>query len=162
MGTLIRSTDWSKTALGPVDEWPSSLLPMVGTEHPAILGRPCQENWPETWDVLGPFLQSVLDTGKAIAMENLPLPLERDGYLEETYFSFSFDPIRDDHGRVGGVFSTCRETTRQVLQERRLRMKYASLAESSLVRMSYDSILPGGRCFSSRLRAGRFESRYPW
>ena len=153
MGTLIRSTDWSKTALGPTDQWPSSVLtvvnlmlsssypislllgpelrqlyndayvPLLGTKkHPGILGRPIKDGWPEAWHVIGPYFQSVLDTGTAVGMEDLLVPMDRDGYMEETYFSFSFDPFRDDHRRVGGVFCACRDTTRQVLHERRLRV----------------------------------------
>src|SRR3954468_8910479 len=67
------------------------------------------------------MLASVIERGEATWSENIMLPLERKGFAEECYFTFSYSPIRDESGNVGGVFTAVTETTQQVLSERRLR-----------------------------------------
>ncbi|HVC81003.1 MAG TPA: ATP-binding protein [Chloroflexota bacterium] len=90
------------------------------TKHPGALGRRGQECWPEIWDIIGPMLQGVLDRGEATYSEDQLLLLDRNGYVEECYFTFSYSPIRDETGGVGGVFTAVTETTGHVLGERRL------------------------------------------
>jgi PAS fold len=151
MGALMRTTDWSQTALGPVADWPQSLRTsvglclacafpilvwwgpdlimlynddyraIIGRKHPRALGRPGRECWREIWHIIGPMLESVLRTGEATRAEDLPLLLETEGYPEERYFSFSFSPIRDEGGFVRGVFTPAKETTDKIIRERRLR-----------------------------------------
>jgi signal transduction histidine kinase/GAF domain-containing protein len=95
--------------------------PILGAnKHPQFLGRPGQECWGEIWDVIGPMLEGVRATGQATWSEDFPLMLERNGYLEETYFTFSYAPLREADGAVGGIFCACTETTARVLGERRL------------------------------------------
>ena len=100
------------------------------TKHPQAMGQRGQECWPEIWDIIGPMLLDVMTTGSATWSDNQMLPLERNGYSEECYFTFSYSPIRDETGGIGGVFTAVTETTRQVLSERRLRMLH-DLAEYS-------------------------------
>jgi len=96
--------------------------PVLGqSKHPAALGKPGREIWPEIWDIIGPQLQGVLDRGEASWSEDQMLLLDRNGYLEEAYFTYSYSPIRHADGTVGGVFSAVSETTERVLGERRLR-----------------------------------------
>lgn len=96
--------------------------PILGqTKHPQYLGRPGRECWAEIWEVVGPLLDSVRETGQSTWSEDLLLPMTRNGYVEETYFTFSYSPIRDESGGVGGIFCACRETTEKVVGERRLR-----------------------------------------
>lgn len=151
MGTLMRSIDWSATPLGAVEHWPQSLrtavsiclasyFPMLiwwgpelvklyndayrvilGAKHPRAMGLQGKECWPEIWHIIGPMLEGVLNEGKATWSENQLLLLERNGYPEECYFTFSYSPIRDESGGVGGVFTAVTETTSHVLGERRLR-----------------------------------------
>jgi PAS domain S-box-containing protein len=151
LGALMRTTDWSATFLGPVERWPQSLrtsvsiclnsrfaiilwwgpdltvvyndayAPFLGIKHPATLGRPGREVWPEIWDIVGPMLQGVVESGEATRSDDLLLLLERHGYPEECYFTFSYSPIRDESGRVAGVFTPVSETTEKVIGERRLR-----------------------------------------
>jgi len=153
MGELIRSMDWSKTPLGPMESWPQSLRsavsillpskaqivlfwgpdlialyndaysPVLGIKHPWALGRPARECWSEIWDdLLGPLFKNVIATGESFWAKDHQFLLERHGYIEETYFDVSYDPIRDESGRVGGIFCIVSETTGRVLSERRLGM----------------------------------------
>ncbi|MHB1935897.1 MAG: PAS domain-containing protein [Acidobacteriaceae bacterium] len=151
MGARVRELDWSKTPLGPIAQWPQSLKtsvstclnsrfpvliwwgpelvkiyndayrPLIGSKHPWALGSAGREVWPEIWNVIGPMLGQVMERGEATVSEDLLLLLERDGYGEECYFSFSYSPIRDESGRVGGVFTPVIETSERVIGERRLR-----------------------------------------
>jgi transcriptional regulator with GAF, ATPase, and Fis domain len=150
MGVRMRSVDWSKTVLGPVEQWPPSLracvrvmlgsgFPMlvswgpaytmlyndaygslIGTKHPAALGCSIREVLPETWDFLGPRFDKVMAEGQeASHLTGQMFTVFRNNYLEECYFSFSYSPIRDDHGNVGGVFTTVLELTERVIEDRR-------------------------------------------
>jgi signal transduction histidine kinase len=89
-------------------------------KHPAALGRPGAEVWAEIWDVIEPMLSQVMRLGEPTRSRDLLLHIDR-GYLEETYFSFSYSPIHGDDGRVGGVFCPVIETTDKVIGARRLR-----------------------------------------
>jgi len=151
MGRLMRAKDWSRTRLGPVELWPQSLKTsvstclnsrfpiliwwgpdlvmlyndayrqIIGSKHPQALGNPGQECWYEIWDTIGPMLEKVLGRGEATWSDDLLLLLHRHGYPEECYFTFSYSPIRDESGAVGGVFTPVAETTDKVIGERRLR-----------------------------------------
>ena len=152
MGAMMRALDWSKTPLGPVEHWPQSLRtavsmllesrfpmyiawgpeftqfyndgyrPILGsTKHPAALGLSTRETFREIWPLIGPMFEGVMQ-GTAVGFEDFLLPLERHGFAEECYFIFSYSPIRDETGTVGGVLVTVTETTERVLGERRLKM----------------------------------------
>jgi len=96
--------------------------PILGkSKQPGALGQRSQECWSEIWDVIGPMLDGVLSTGVATWSENQLLLLDRNGYLEEAYFTFSYSAIRDEAGEVGGVFCAVTETTEEVISARRLR-----------------------------------------
>jgi PAS domain S-box-containing protein len=96
-------------------------VPVLGpAKHPDALGRPAAKVWAEIWPVIGPMIAQVMEHGKATRSRDLELHLNRAGFPEETYFSFSYSPIYDEHGRVGGVFCPCIETTEKIVGERRL------------------------------------------
>ena len=96
--------------------------PIVGAKHPWALGNRYPEVWPEIWDSdIRPILEAVEATGEASWSDNILLVLQRHGFNEECYFLFSFAPIRNEAGAVGGVFTAITETTPQVVGERRLR-----------------------------------------
>ena len=90
-------------------------------KHPWALGRPAREMWSEIWDDIGPRIESVLETGVATWDEDLLLFLERSGYPEETYHTFSYSPVDDDSGGTAGMLCVVTENTRRVLADRRLR-----------------------------------------
>ena len=94
-------------------------LPLLGTKHPA-LAKPGETVWPEIWDVIGPMLGSVMSSGQATWSEDLLLPMNRHGYWEETYWTYSYSPLHDDAGVVRGVFTAVSDTTERVIGERRL------------------------------------------
>jgi PAS domain S-box-containing protein len=160
MGARIRSFDWSSTPLGPIGEWPSSLREAVslclrsrfqlaiywgpqlvllyndaerdvlGALHPHALGRPAAEVLADIWDVVGPMLHSVLATGDATWSEDQPLWINRHGFLEESFFTYSYSPIPDRDG-IGGVLLVTFETTQRVLAERGLRALRELAAETA-------------------------------
>ncbi len=147
----MRAMDWSTTPLGPVAGWPQSLRTAVSiclhsrfelfiwwgpefvmlyndayrqtlqSKHPWSLGKSGRIVWAEIWDVIGPMLENVLRTGEATWSDDLLLFLERHGYPEETYHTFSYSPILDEEGNVAGVFTAVTQTTEKVIGERRLR-----------------------------------------
>ncbi|MGZ4605089.1 MAG: SpoIIE family protein phosphatase [Blastococcus sp.] len=89
-------------------------------KHPWALGRPAREVWAEIWHDIGPRIQSVLDTGIATWDEDLLLFLERSGYPEETYHTFSYSPLGGEDGRTEGMLCVVAETTERVVGERRM------------------------------------------
>src|SRR5580765_5649547 len=163
MAGLMRTLDWSQTAVGPVSSWPQSLKTAVrivlasrfamfvwwgrelvnlyndsyrtllGAKHPAALGKPAREVWAEIWDQIGPRADAVLFRGESTYDEDLLLLPERHGYQEETYFTFSYSPLPDDEGNVGGLLCVVTEETQRVVGERRLKVLReigAAMAES--------------------------------
>jgi PAS domain S-box-containing protein len=169
MGKLIREMDWSKTPLGPIESWPDSLkasilltlnsrypmfvwwgreltnlyndayIPMLGARHPKALGQPAMRVWAEIWDVIGPQTEIVMREGRATWNESILLVVERYGYTEETYFTFSYSPAMGDDGKVGGVFCACTEDTRRILGERRLRTLRALAEQATQAKSAEDA-----------------------
>jgi signal transduction histidine kinase len=161
MGARIRQLDWSQTLLGPVATWPQSLrtavsimlgsrFPMMvhwGPElvhfyndgyatilqgkHPGALGQPAEPWWREMWPFLLDIFQPVL-AGETTYFENSLVLPNRQGFVEEAYFTFSHSPIYDEHGQVGGIFVTALETTSTVLQQRRLALLSHLMAQTAL------------------------------
>lgn len=149
MGALMRTIDWAKTPVGPVEAWPHSLRiavrilldcrlpmyiswgkeftqfyndayrPILGNKHPAAMGISAQETWPEIWSTIGPMWAEVWQ-GQSFGFDNFKLTIERFGYPEDCYFDFSYSPVPDDTGNVAGVLVTFTETTEKVLLQQRL------------------------------------------
>ncbi len=165
MAALMRKHDWAASAIGPVEAWPQSLrtavsiclasrfpiliwwgpelvklyndayVPMLGDKHPRALGAPGREVWPEIWEIIGPMLTGVIERGEATWSDDQMLPLQRKGFTEECYFTFSYSPIRDEDGAIGGIFTAVAETTERVIGERRL----ATLRDLAAQSMPADS-----------------------
>jgi signal transduction histidine kinase len=169
MGALMRSIDWAQTPVGPQETWPQSLRtalsillesrfpmyiawgpqfvqfyndgyrPILGSaKHPGAMGRGAGATFAESWHIIGPMFEGVRQ-GKAVGSEDWMLPLDRNGYLEECYFTFAYSPIRDESGGVGGVHVTVTETTGRVLGERRLRTLKDLAARAGPVRREHDA-----------------------
>ncbi len=149
MGALIRSTDWSERPPGRIDFWPQSLrlalrimldahnpsfvwwgkarinfyndaaIPLLGKRHPDALGEPAGQVWHAAGDPNGPS-NVIFDEGKAGRRDPSALMVERHGFAEEAYFTFSYSPIADDDGSDGGIFCLSTEDTERILNERRL------------------------------------------
>ncbi|WP_194713345.1 hybrid sensor histidine kinase/response regulator [Noviherbaspirillum soli] len=98
--------------------------PILGaTKHPQAFGRSARETWPEIWTTIGPMIEQVMSRGEAVRGEDMELTLERNGYPELCYFTFSYSPIRDLSGNIVGMFTAAVETTERVLSERRQRFQ---------------------------------------
>jgi signal transduction histidine kinase len=149
MGELIRSMDWTNTSLGAIESWPQSLRttvslclasnfpislawgpkhvqiyndgywPICGDKHPHSMGQDFTECWAAPWPVIEEAFTRAL-AGETSFIENQRMFLDRNGYLEETFFTFSFSPIRDETG-IAGLFHPVIETTSRMLSERRTR-----------------------------------------
>jgi hypothetical protein len=93
---------------------------ILGSEkHPEALGRPTKDVWPEIWDSIGPMFQAVMETQEPTFDHHGRLVIDRNGFLEETFFTWSYSALYDDDGSVGGVLDVVVETTEQVVAERR-------------------------------------------
>jgi len=103
----------------------------LGKKHPWALGRPSREVWAEIWDDIGPRIQKVLESGEATWDEALLLFLERSGFREETYHTFSYSPLAGDDGKVAGHLCVVSEETNRVIGERRLKTLRSLAAELS-------------------------------
>jgi signal transduction histidine kinase/CheY-like chemotaxis protein len=150
LGARMRAFDWSQTPLGSPEQWPQSLktvvrimldsryamwmlwgpeltffcndayLPTVGVKRDWVLGARSDRVWEEIWPDIGPRIEHVLRTGQATWDEGLLLFLERSGYVEETYHTFSYSPVSDDDGVVAGMLCVVTEVTERIISERRL------------------------------------------
>ena len=148
MGELIRSMDWSQTPLGPLSGWPQSLRtsvslclsstfpilvcwgpsdiqiyndayrPICGDLHPASMGAPFKVVWASALPVVGAAFERA-HQGQGAYIKDQQMFLDRSGYLEEANMTFSFSPIRDESGAVGGIFHPITETTAVVVGARR-------------------------------------------
>ena len=144
---LIALKDWSNTRLGAPLAWPgwlraivnlalNSKFPMfiavgeeheflyndayaeiLGGKHPQALGARFADVWSEIWDDIHPIVQQSMQ-GVASHWKNMPLVTDRKGHDEQTWFTFSYSPVRDGQGSIAGMYCVCVETTNEVLAER--------------------------------------------
>jgi hypothetical protein len=94
----------------------------LGKKHPWALGKQASEVWAEIWPDIGPRIEHVLATGEATWDEGLLLFLERSGFPEETYHTFSYSALHEDDGAIGGMFCVVTEETDRVIGERRMNL----------------------------------------
>ena len=144
MGELIRSLDWSDNPLGDPGSWPDALKQTVSmmlknnfpvlvcwgpdfiqlyndafrpingeSKHPQAMGGSARDTYTEIWDIIGPMFGEVMQD-KTHGFPNFMVPLNRNGYTENCYFDFSYSPIADLAGNIGGVLVICMETTEKV------------------------------------------------
>ena len=145
---MLLATDWAATPLGPMDGWPQALriavgiclnsrfpmfvwwgqhainiyndayVPMLGKRHPAAFARPAQETWSDIWDIVGEQRRLVMERGEPTWNERVLLVMERNGFPEDTWFTWSYSPIYEEDGSIGGLFCAVTEETGRVLAER--------------------------------------------
>ena len=166
----LNEVDWAATSLGPVDGWSLSLkavirtalssrqpmsfwwgkdllqfhndsyAPMLGNRVDHSIGRPFREVWPDVWDAVYPFIQMAL-SGKGTWQENMPLVMRRNGYDEQTYWTFSYSPLYDDDGRIAGLLNTVTETTQAVADRKALEEAYRDAQKHLVERAGYEDEL---------------------
>jgi PAS domain S-box-containing protein len=164
MGRLMREHDWEAACLGAPKGWPQSLKtvvrmmlssrfamwmawgsaltffcndayrPTLGVKQGWALGASSRDVWAEIWPDIGPRIDSVLKTGAATYDENLLLFLERSGFKEETYHTFSYSPLANDDGAIAGMLCVVTEDTERVIGERRLKLLRDLASALSLAR----------------------------
>jgi PAS domain S-box-containing protein len=162
MRLLIQSFDWSATELGPLEAWPQNLkcavdivtaspVPMAllwgprgimiyndryadiaGMRHPALLGQPVEQGWPEIAEFSREIMQIVLG-GKSISFKDRHFQLNRRGALDDVWFNLDYSPVRDEAGIPVGVLAVVVDTTQWVYAERAQReseSRFRTLADN--------------------------------
>ena len=149
MGRAVGAYEWDRTLLRDSESWPVELRAlvqlclttrfpilvtwgpellmiyndgyrdMIGGKHPAALGAPLAEVWAEIWDVIGPMVHRVMATGEPTWSELERLLIDRHGFVEETFFTFSYSPAFDGDGRAQSLVDVATEMTAQVVAQRR-------------------------------------------
>lgn len=147
---FARSVDWTSTALGPIDYWPSDLRQMcnlimasphpaamywgddlvaiyneayimlAGQKHPKLMGQNYRDAWPEIWNEVRGPFGSARQTGQATMKDDDMLFMKRSNYLEECYFSWSIIPMVGADGTVCGLYNPAFDMTRRKIAERRM------------------------------------------
>ncbi|QGQ19817.1 SpoIIE family protein phosphatase [Cellulomonas sp. JZ18] len=113
---------------------------ILGTrKHPSAMGAPLAQVWPEVWDDIAPLLREVLDHGRPTWVADQRLVMHRSGFDEETFFTYSYSPLRDAQGRVAGLLDIASDTTHLVVEQRRVRL----LAELSRTLQGAPSTVAG-------------------
>ncbi|MBT9370737.1 PAS domain-containing protein [Rhizobium sp. CSW-27] len=152
---IMHDIDWSRTPLGPMERWPVALKTAVGMvltsgfpatiawgpdltmiyndafrpilgRKPEAMGQPFGAVWSEVWAEMAPVARKAL-AGEATFVEDFPLTVQRNGYAEEAFFTFSYSPLRDDDGRIVGLLDTVIETTARVASQRQVRLMNSEL-----------------------------------
>ncbi|MCO8270471.1 SpoIIE family protein phosphatase [Actinoplanes sp. TRM 88003] len=132
----------------------------LGRKYPWALGRPANEVWAEIWDDIGPRIEGVLATGQATWDEGLLLFLERSGYREETYHTFSYSPLRDDEGALVGMLCVVSEDTERVIGQRRMATLRDLGSDPSVVRTEQQTLAFTGAQLGRNLRDLPFTLTY--
>ncbi|HEX3288502.1 MAG TPA: SpoIIE family protein phosphatase [Mycobacterium sp.] len=132
----------------------------LGRKYPWALGRPANEVWSEIWDDIGPRIDRVLSTEQSTWDVGLLLFLERSGYPEETYHTFSYSPLRDDEGQVVGMLCVVSEDTHQIIGERRMATLRDLGSDPSVIRSEEESLAFAHRQLGNNLRDLPFTLTY--
>jgi PAS domain S-box-containing protein len=179
MGELMRSYDWSQTSLGAVQNWSQSLKTAVrimltsrqamfvwwgedlinlyndayrailGGKHPEALGQPASQVWREIWDQVGPRAASAIVNNEGTYDEALLLIMERNGYPEETYYTFSYSPVPDVEGRTGGIICANTDDTQRIIGERQLALLKELASRTADARTFADACTLSASCLAT-------------
>jgi PAS domain S-box-containing protein len=181
MAALMRSYDWSQTSLGTPEQWSQSLKTAVrimltsrqpmfvwwgkdlinlyndpyrsvlGGKHPEVLGQPASCVWHEIWDQVGPRVESAILKNEGTYDEALLLIMERNGYPEETYYTFSYSPIPDDQGEIGGIICANTEDTQRIIGKRQLALLQELAARTADARSFDTACTLSAKCLETNL-----------
>jgi PAS domain S-box-containing protein len=190
MGSLMRALDWDATPLGPPEQWPQSLKTavrimltsrqpiwigwgseliylyndpyksIIGGKHPWALGKPTSTVWQEIWGDIGPMLATAMTGIEGTYVEEQLLIMERNGYPEETYYTFSYSPIPDDDGSAGGIICANTDDTKRVIGERQLSLLRQLAADASEARTWQEAVARSLRALSTNPRDVPFAMLY--
>ncbi len=179
MGARMRAFNWAVTPLGPAEQWPQSLKtavrimltsrqPMfvwwgeelinlyndaykaiVGGKHPEVLGQPASYVWREIWDQVSPRAESAMLKNEGTYDESLLLIMERNGYPEETYYTFSYSPVPGDQGGTGGIICANTDNTERIVGERQLALLKELAARAVDARTFDDACTLSARCLET-------------
>lgn len=159
MGKAVLQFDWSRTSIGPIDRWPQSLrsvvqmamqtrqaicifwgsdlnmiyndayAPILGEKEQDALGQPAEAIWSDVWSEIAPIVQEAL-SGRGTWGENMPLVMTRNGYEEQTYWSFSYSPLYAEDGTIGGMINITTDTSAAVLGKAELEQSVSQSKEA--------------------------------
>jgi PAS domain S-box-containing protein len=190
MGARMRAFDWTRTSLGAPAHWPKALKtcvrivltsrqPMfvwwgaeltnlyndayksiVGGKHPEALGQPAAVVWREIWPQIAPRVASSLSDNEGTYDEALLLIMERNGYPEETYYTFSYSPVPDDHGVATGIFCANTDHTQLVIGRRQLALLRELAATTAHSETAAGACMACARTLESELRDLPFSLLY--
>jgi signal transduction histidine kinase/DNA-binding response OmpR family regulator len=171
LGALMRGFDWTTTPLGLPDDWPQSLKTavrimltsrqpiwigwgseliylyndayktIIGGKHPQALGQPTRVVWKEIWADIEPLLAKAMKGDEGIYVEDQLLIMERNGYPEETYYTFSYSPIPADDGSAGGIICANTDDTQRVIGERQVTLLRELASRTADARTSSEACL---------------------
>ena len=148
MATLVRTHRWADTPLGPIETWSETLLcavnlvlgsqfptalfwgsqmiqiyndaylPILAEKHPQSLGQAASECWKEAWHIVSPQLEAALYRGESAYQENVLIPVNRCGTLQDAYWTYSSSPVYGPAGDVCGILAVCHDVTEEVVAKR--------------------------------------------
>ena len=182
LGALMAGLDWPATPLGPVERWPRALVTAVrivltsrqpmfvwwgdelinlyndayrsilGGKHPWALGQPASAVWQEIWDQTGPRAAYAMSSNEGTYDESLLLIMERNGYPEETHYTFSYSPVPNDEGGIGGIFCANTDDTDRIIGERQLDLLREVAARTADARTVTDACLRSAEALATNPR----------
>ncbi|WP_162409897.1 PAS domain-containing sensor histidine kinase [Pseudoxanthomonas daejeonensis] len=172
MARRIAEHDWSRHPLGPPAHWPGELkttlsillgarhpmcvgwgpqllmfyndayISVLGSKEPTALGAPLPQVWHELWDEIRGMAETCM-SGTATWVEDMYLRIERSGVPEDSWWTFTYTPVRDAGGIVVAMLALTQETTRRVLTERRLASENQRLARMFELSPTFMAMLRG-------------------
>ncbi|KAG5918055.1 hypothetical protein E4U61_002138 [Claviceps capensis] len=173
---FAKTRDWASTPLGPMADWSADLrtmssmvmatphpaamywgpdyviiyneayISLAGQKHPQLMGSRYQDAWAEIWDEIKPVVDNAWKSGESTMKHDNRLFIKRDGFLEETFFSWAMMPLIGSEGEIVGLYNPCFENTRRKVNERRmhtLREIGEKVAAATMVTAFWPQLLAG-------------------
>jgi signal transduction histidine kinase len=112
-------------------------------KHPSALGQRGEDCWPEIWPIIGPQIDAVMTRGEASWHEDQLVPINRNGRLEDVYWTYGYSPVRNSDGEICGTLVVCTETTDSVLGRLQLQQERERLADLFQQASAFFAVLGG-------------------